>query len=75
MKTMFHMKREEMLAAGRRGNMQQKPKVLVEGQCVTYDDIAGKTGLDREQARSRYGHHKRAGKWPITWEMLGAQKG
>lgn len=74
MKTQFQMTRAELLRSGRRGNATQKQKVLVDGAYFTYDEIAAKTGLDREQARSRYGHHKRAGKWLITWEMLGASQ-
>jgi hypothetical protein len=75
MKTQFQMTRAELLRSGMRGNATQKPKVLVDGAYFTYDEIAARTGLGREQARSRYGHHERAGRWPITWGMLGAQEG
>ena len=71
MKTMFHMKRDEMIRAGRRGNATQRATVLVEGKYVDYDQMAAELGVDREKARSRYGHLKRQGKvWPITWAML-----
>ena len=71
MKTLFHMKRDEMIRAGRRGNATQRATVLVEGKYVDYDQMAAELGVDREKARSRYGHLKRQGKvWPITWAML-----
>jgi hypothetical protein len=71
MKTLFHMKRDEMVRAGRRGNATQRATVLVEGKYVDYDQMAEALGVDREKARSRYSHLKRQGKvWPITWEAL-----
>lgn len=70
MQTKFQMTKAEFLRAGKRGNSQQKPQVLVEGKYVTYDDMAARIGLNKEQARSRYSHHRRSGRWPITWEMM-----
>lgn len=70
MKPLFHMKRDEMVRAGRRGNATQRATVLVEGKYVDYDQMAEALGVDREKARSRYSHLKRMNRWPITWEML-----
>lgn len=55
---------------GSNGNRAQKAQVLVEGAYVTYADIAKRTGRPEKQCKSRYGHVKRTGKWPVTWESL-----
>lgn len=70
MQTKFHMTKAERLISGRRGNAKQRELVLVGGQYVTYDDMASRLGLNREQARSRYSGFKRRGIWPVTWEIL-----
>lgn len=74
MKTLFHMKRDEMIRAGRRGNATQRATVLVDGKYVDYDQMAEALGVDREKARSRYSHLKRRGVWPITWDLLRGEK-
>jgi hypothetical protein len=74
MRTLYHTTRSEFQRAGRKGNATQRAKVLVDGNYVDYDQIAEALGVDREKARSRYGHLKRAGRWPITWELLRGEK-
>ncbi len=74
MKTLFHMKRDEMIRAGRRGNATQRATVLVDGKYVDYDQMAETLGVDREKARSRYSHLKRRQVWPITWDLLRGEK-
>lgn len=74
MRTLYHTTRTEFQKSGRRGNATQRAKVLVDGKYVDYDQMAAELGVDREKARSRYGHLKRAGRWPITWELLRGEK-
>lgn len=71
MRTLYHTTRTEFQKSGRRGSATQRATVLVDGKYVDYDQMAEALGVDREKARSRYGHLKRQGKvWPITWEAL-----
>lgn len=74
MRTLYHTTRTEFQKSGRRGNATQRATVLVDGKYVDYDQMAAELGVDREKARSRYGHLKRAKHWPITWELLRGEK-
>ena len=60
----------EARTSGKRGNCAQKARVLIEGSYFTYAEISARTGRPDKQCQSRYGHMKRKGEWPITWEML-----
>lgn len=70
MKTLFHMKRDEMIRAGRRGNATQVAKVLVDGRYFTYTALGEMLGVSKEEATRRYSNLRRRGIWPITMEHL-----
>lgn len=70
MKTLFHMRRDEMIRAGRRGNATQVAKVLVDGRYFTYNALGEMLGVSKDEANRRYSNLRRRGIWPITMEHL-----
>lgn len=70
MKTLFHMKRDEMIRAARRGNATQVAKVLVDGRYFTYTALGEMLGVSKDEANRRYSNLRRRGIWPITMEHL-----
>lgn len=74
MKTLFHMKRDEMIRSGRRGNATQVAKVLVDGRYFTYSALGEELGVTKEEANRRYSNLRRRAIWPITWDLLRGEK-
>lgn len=55
--------------AGARAAKAGASRYCIEGEHVTYADIAKRLGVDDQTAKNRMQHAKRKG-WPVTWAAL-----
>lgn len=56
-------------ARGKRAARKQTAVMRIEGQPVTYDDIAARLGITNEQAQYRMGRERKK-PGAITWDRL-----